>query len=99
MTLGQWGNGATFPSLRRAPRRGILLPGAKVRLRFSVEQTKVAIQAEVVRMDMGIGAGLRFHESTNEVHTALQQILERLADSEAAADRKRSQNAAAGRTS
>ena len=77
---------------------GILLPGAKVRLRFSVEQTRVAIQGEVVRMDMGIGAALRFQESTHEVRGALQQILERLVASEAVADGKRRQNAAAGRT-
>ena len=77
---------------------GILLSGSKVKLRFSVEQTKVTLQAEVVRMDMGIGAALRFYESAHEVRAALQRILEQMTSTEAVADRKRSQNAAAGRT-
>ena len=76
---------------------GILLPGSKIKLRFSLDQTKVAIQAEVVRMDMGIGAALRFQEATHEMRGLLQRIIEHLASSEATVDQQRSRNAAAGR--
>jgi len=72
---------------------GIMLPGSKLKVKFSVGQAHIAIQSEVVRMDMGIGAALKFHEPTHEVRTALQRILERLANSESG---QLSQNAAAG---
>jgi diguanylate cyclase (GGDEF)-like protein/putative nucleotidyltransferase with HDIG domain len=75
---------------------GILLSGSKLKVKFSVGQTHTTIQCEVVRMDMGIGAALKFHEPTHEVRTALQRILERLASSEAVADKKLTHNAAAG---
>jgi diguanylate cyclase (GGDEF)-like protein len=75
----------------------MLLPGTKTKLNFSLEQTRVAIQAEVVRMDIGTGAALKFYESTHEVRAALQRILQQMAKSEALADRQRSQNAAAGK--
>ncbi len=68
---------------------GILLPGSKVALTFSMEHTNVSIKAETVRMDMGIGAALKFNEATHDVRTALQRILEQLSSSEAAADKKR----------
>jgi hypothetical protein len=48
-----------------------------------------------VRMDMGIGAALKFSEANHEVRTALQRILEQLASLEAVVDLKRSQKAAA----
>jgi diguanylate cyclase (GGDEF)-like protein/putative nucleotidyltransferase with HDIG domain len=74
----------------------LLLPGSKLKLTFSLEQAKVAIQAEVVRMDMGIGAALKFNEPMHEVRTALQRIVELMASAEATADKQRSQNATAG---
>jgi len=76
--------------------RGILLPGSKLRLTFSHEHTHVAVESEVVRMDMGIGAALKFTETSHEVRAALQRILEQLATLEAAVDRKRNLNAAVG---
>ncbi len=45
----------------------MLLPGSKLKLTFTIEQVTVAIQCEVVRMDMGIGAAIKFQESTHEV--------------------------------
>ncbi|MGA9506810.1 MAG: diguanylate cyclase [Terriglobales bacterium] len=74
--------------------RGLLLPGAKLKLKFSHEHTNVSIESEVVRMDMGIGAALKFTEATHEVRASLQRILEQLASLEAVIDLKRSQNAA-----
>jgi hypothetical protein len=75
---------------------GLLLPGSQFKLTFSHEQTKVAMDSEVVRMDMGIGAALKFSEPTHEVRAALQRILEQLAAAEAVVDLKRSHNAVAG---
>ncbi len=74
---------------------GLLLPGSKLTLAFSHEQVKVSITSEVVRMDMGIGAALKFGEATHEVRGALQRILEQLASAEAVVDLKRSHTAAA----
>jgi len=74
---------------------GILLPGSKVKLAFSHEQIKVSIESEVVRMDMGIGAALKFSETTHEVRASLQRILEQLASMEAVVDLNRSHKAAA----
>jgi diguanylate cyclase (GGDEF)-like protein/putative nucleotidyltransferase with HDIG domain len=73
---------------------GILLPGSQLQLTFSHEHTKVSLEGEVVRMDMGMGAALKFNEATHEVRVALQRILEQLATLEAAVDSKRSQAAA-----
>jgi diguanylate cyclase (GGDEF)-like protein/putative nucleotidyltransferase with HDIG domain len=72
--------------------RGFLLPGSKLKLTFSHGHTNVAIESEVVRMDMGIGAALKFSEATHEVRSALQRILEQLASAEAVVDLKRTQN-------
>jgi diguanylate cyclase (GGDEF)-like protein/putative nucleotidyltransferase with HDIG domain len=74
---------------------GLLLPGSELKLTFSHEHTNVSIQSEVVRMDMGIGAALKFNEATHEVRAVLQRILEQLASAEAVIDLKRGQNAAA----
>jgi len=74
---------------------GMLLPGSQLKLTFSHEHTIVAIDCQVVRMDMGIGAALKFSEANHEVRTALQRILEQLASLEAVVDLKRSQKAAA----
>ena len=74
---------------------GLLLPGSKLTLAFSHEQVKISITSEVVRMDMGIGAALKFGEATHEVRGALQRILEQLASAEAVVDLKRSHTAAA----
>jgi diguanylate cyclase (GGDEF)-like protein/putative nucleotidyltransferase with HDIG domain len=73
----------------------ILLPGSVSTLTFGFEKTTVSLQAEVVRMDMGIGAAMKFVETTQENRAALQSVLQQLAASEAAAD-LRSLNAAAG---
>ncbi len=73
---------------------GLLLPGSQLRLTFSHEHTNVSILGEVVRMDMGIGAALRFNEATHEVRANLQHILEQLASAEAVVDLNRSQAAA-----
>jgi diguanylate cyclase (GGDEF)-like protein/putative nucleotidyltransferase with HDIG domain len=73
---------------------GLLVPGSKLRLAFSHEHTNVTIESEVVRMDMGIGAALKFQEATHEVRGVLQRILEHLASLETAVDLKRGQTAA-----
>jgi diguanylate cyclase (GGDEF)-like protein len=75
---------------------GLLLPGSQLKLTFSHEHTNVSILSEVVRMDMGIGAALRFSEATHEVRATLQRILEQLVAAEAVVDLTRSQTAAAG---
>ena len=75
---------------------GLLLPGSQLKLAFSHEHTNVSLDSEVVRMDMGIGAALKFNEATHEVRAALQRILEQLASAEAVVDLKRSHNAVAG---
>jgi diguanylate cyclase (GGDEF)-like protein/putative nucleotidyltransferase with HDIG domain len=77
---------------------GVLLPGSQLILSFSHEHTNVSMESEVVRMDMGIGAALKFNEATHEVRAALQRILEQLASAEAVVDLKRSHNAVAGGT-
>jgi diguanylate cyclase (GGDEF)-like protein len=74
---------------------GILLPGSPLKLTFSHEHTTLAIDSEVVRMDMGIGAALKFSEANHEVRASLQRILEQLASLEAVVDLKRSHKAAA----
>jgi diguanylate cyclase (GGDEF)-like protein/putative nucleotidyltransferase with HDIG domain len=73
----------------------LLLPGSELELAFSHEHTNVSIKSEVVRMDMGTGAALKFHEATHDVRASLQRILEQLASAEAIVDLKRSHNAAA----
>jgi diguanylate cyclase (GGDEF)-like protein len=75
---------------------GLLPPGSKCTLTFAHENTNVTIESEVVRMDMGIGAALKFCEATPEVRAGLQRILEQLASAEAVVDLRRSHNAAAG---
>jgi diguanylate cyclase (GGDEF)-like protein/putative nucleotidyltransferase with HDIG domain len=69
--------------------RGLMLPGSKLFLTFSHEHTDVSLEAEVVRLDMGTGAAMKFNEATHEVRVALQRILEQLANLEAAVDLKR----------
>ena len=76
--------------------KGLLLPGSKLKLTFSHEHTNVSIESEVVRMDMGIGAAIKFTEVAHEVRAAVQRILEQLASLEAVVDLKRSHNAVAG---
>jgi diguanylate cyclase (GGDEF)-like protein len=74
----------------------IMLPGSQQKITFSFQQVIVSMPTEVVRMDMGIGAAIKFLETSHESRTALQRILELLASSEATAERKRSLNASAG---
>jgi diguanylate cyclase (GGDEF)-like protein/putative nucleotidyltransferase with HDIG domain len=75
---------------------GLLPPGAQFKLTFAYERTNVTVESEVVRMDMGIGAALKFGEATHEIRAGLQRILEQLASAEAIVDLRRSHNAAAG---
>lgn len=74
----------------------ILLPKSQVKLTFSVEHTSVCLNGEVVRMDMGMGAALRFVEESQESRTRLQHILEQMAGSEDLLERQRNRNTAAG---
>jgi diguanylate cyclase (GGDEF)-like protein/putative nucleotidyltransferase with HDIG domain len=75
--------------------RGLMLPGSKLLLTFSYEHTNVSLEAEVVRLDMGTGAAMKFSEASHEVRVALQRILEQLANLEAVVDLKRSAAAVA----
>ena len=75
---------------------GILLPGSKATLTFSFEHTTVTLESEVVRMDMGIGAALRFAEMNHESRATVHRVLEKMARSEEGAERQRSQSTAAG---
>jgi diguanylate cyclase (GGDEF)-like protein len=77
--------------------RGLLMPGSKLKLTFSHEHTRVVVESEVVRMDMGIGAAIKFTEATHDVRAALQRILEQLAALEAVVDRKRNLNVVGGK--
>src|SRR5208282_5054812 len=72
---------------------GFLVPGSSLQLKFSHERTSLTMESEVVRMDIGIGAAMKFQEATHEVRVVLQRLLEQLASAEAAVDRKRSANA------
>lgn len=74
---------------------GIVLPGSKLTLTFSMDQSSISIQSESVRMDMGIGTAIKFLEQTHEVRIALQRLLDHMANAEME-ERKLSQNAAAG---
>ncbi len=74
----------------------ILLPKSQVRLTFSVEHTSVSLNGEVVRMDMGIGAALRFVEESQESRGRLKSILDQIAGSEDLLERQRNRNTAAG---
>jgi len=74
----------------------ILLPGSRVTLSFSFEHTATTLQSEVVRMDMGIGAAIKFTEMNHESRALVQHILEKMATAEARVDLQRGQSAAAG---
>ena len=73
---------------------GILLPGSQAKLIFSFEQTAITLESEVIRMDMGIGAALKFTEMNHESRSLVQRILERMANSSANAGPQHSQTAA-----
>ena len=73
---------------------GILLPGSQAKMTFSYGHANVALHVEVVRMDMGIGAALKFTEMNHESRAAVQRILEQMASSSASQDRALSQSAA-----
>ena len=51
----------------------MLSPDRSSKLTFSVDGSSVVIQSEVVRMDMGIGAAIKFSESTHEVRATLHR--------------------------
>jgi hypothetical protein len=74
----------------------ILLPGSQAKLTFSVDSIAISLLCEVVRMDMGIGAALKFAEETQESRTNLQRILEKIAGTEEVLERQAIRNAAAG---
>ena len=73
----------------------LLLPGSRVKLKFTLDQAEVTMQSDVLRMDMGVGAALRFSESTHEVRNLLQRTLEQLASTEALSEKQRIQYAPA----
>lgn len=73
---------------------GLLLPGSKRTLTFSHEHTTVTMESEVVRLDMGIGAALKFEEASHEVRSALQRLLDQLAGAESSVELNRSRKAA-----
>ena len=74
---------------------GILLPGSHLKLAFSHEQITVSMDSEVVRMDMGVGAALKFSEVNHETRAALQHIVEQLTAAEGVVDLNRGHKAAA----
>lgn len=76
----------------------ILLPGSETKLTFSVDHETVSLKCEVVRMDMGIGAALKFVEESQESRSSLQRILDRMAGSDELQERQRIRNAAAGKS-
>jgi diguanylate cyclase (GGDEF)-like protein/putative nucleotidyltransferase with HDIG domain len=76
----------------------ILLPGTKARLTFALGRTTVSLGGEIVRMDMGIGAALKFVEESQESRDTLQRILEQMASSEEVKERQGIRNAAAGQS-
>jgi len=75
----------------------IVLPGTKLKLTFSLGQVNITLQSEVVRMDMGIGAAIKFNDATHEMRTTLHRILEQMATAESSQDRKLNQSAAVGK--
>ena len=72
----------------------LLLRGSRLRLTFTVERTTLSLEAEVVRMDMGIGAALKFNEPNKESRATLQRMFEELAASESEVDREQVRNSA-----
>ena len=72
----------------------LLLPGTQVKLTFSVENVSLSLQSEVVRMDMGIGAALKFCDVSHESRVSLQRMLDQLAKSEAGTGRQGSADVA-----
>jgi len=64
----------------------VLLPGSEVKFTFSVARTTVSITGDVIRMDMGVGAAVKFLDESQESRSHLQQILEHLAESEKTAE-------------
>jgi diguanylate cyclase (GGDEF)-like protein len=75
---------------------GILLPGSQLNLAFSFEQIMVTLPSEVVRMDMGIGAALKFVDVNHESRAAVQRILEKMANSTESVVLQLRQNSALG---
>jgi len=63
-----------------------------------VEHTAVAVLADVIRMDMGIGVALRFSGESAESRTNLERVLEQFAKTGVAAEKSASQSLSAGRT-
>ena len=77
----------------------LLLRGSQMKLTFTVERMTLSIAAEVVRMDMGIGAALKFSDVNQESRTTLQHMLEQLTASESQVDHERIRSSALeGRT-
>jgi diguanylate cyclase (GGDEF)-like protein/putative nucleotidyltransferase with HDIG domain len=72
---------------------GILLPGSRATLTFSFGQSTDTLLIEVVRMDMGIGAALKFADANHESREVVRRILEKMAASEVTAEHQRSQSA------
>jgi diguanylate cyclase (GGDEF)-like protein/putative nucleotidyltransferase with HDIG domain len=70
----------------------ILLRGSTVKLTFSVERMTLSTAAEVVRMDMGIGAALKFSEASHESRATLERMLAHLSSSASEIDHKQVRN-------
>jgi diguanylate cyclase (GGDEF)-like protein/putative nucleotidyltransferase with HDIG domain len=66
----------------------LLLRGSQLKLTFTVQHMTLSIEAEVVRMDMGIGAALKFSDSSQESRATLERMLAHLHASEAEVDRE-----------
>jgi len=75
----------------------IIHAGSKLTLSFALGTTQVKVQGESVRMDIGVGVGIKFLEPTHEVRTALQRIMEQLASAEQVSTKNIIRNAAAGK--
>ena len=67
----------------------LLLRGSEVKLTFTVERMTLAITTEVVRMDMGIGAALKFKDPNQESRITLQRMLDHMVASELEVDHER----------
>jgi len=70
----------------------LLLRGSQLDLTFSLDRISLSIAAEVVRLDMGIGAALKFSEASHESRAALERMLKEMASSESEVDHDQVRN-------
>jgi len=74
----------------------VLLPGSRISLTFSLEHAPLVLQGNVVRMDMGVGAAVKFLEEGQENRVRLQRVLERAASAANGSQSPASATVAAG---